>query len=80
MAERMRKSVHDLLIPHLKSPIGHVVTISAGVSASNGRRASADVIAEADKALYRAKMSGRNRVETVTGTETPRGTRLVVLA
>ena len=64
MAERMRKSILELQIPHTKSPTGNVLSISAGVSASAGDRAWAEVIAEADKALYRAKVAGRNRVET----------------
>ena len=64
MAERMRKSILELRIPHVKSPTGSIVSISAGVSATAGHRASAEVIDEADKALYRAKMAGRNRVET----------------
>lgn len=63
MAERMRRSVAELRIPHADSPTGSVVSISAGVSASTGNKASADVVAAADKALYRAKLSGRNRVE-----------------
>jgi diguanylate cyclase (GGDEF)-like protein len=63
MAERMRKAVADLRIPHTASPTGKVVTISAGVSASTGPTSPPDVLAEADKALYRAKSAGRNRVE-----------------
>ena len=66
MAERMRKSVCGLSIPHSHSPTGKVVTISAGVSASTGNKSSATVVAEADKALYRAKLSGRNRVEVAS--------------
>src|SRR6185295_19140345 len=63
IAERMRRSVYDLLIPHAGSPTSQSVSISAGVSEHGGGASPAQVIAEADKALYRAKVSGRNRVE-----------------
>jgi diguanylate cyclase (GGDEF)-like protein len=79
-AERMRKSVHDLMIPHAGSPTGKVVTISAGVSASLGNRSSANVVAEADKALYLAKQFGRNRVEVLDFEPHARPTRLAVIA
>jgi diguanylate cyclase (GGDEF)-like protein len=80
MAERMRKSVHDLMIPHAGSPTGKVVTISAGVSASLGNKSSANVVAEADKALYLAKQFGRNRVEVLDFEPHARPTRLAVIA
>jgi diguanylate cyclase (GGDEF)-like protein len=67
MAERMRKSVLDLQIPHLGSPTGDVVSVSLGVSASTTATAPGELITRADKALYRAKALGRNRVE-VSGT------------
>lgn len=62
MAERMRLAVCGLRIPHAGSP-EHVVTISAGVSGSRATASVADVLSGADRALYRAKSLGRNRVE-----------------
>ena len=63
IAERMRRAVYDLQIPHAGSPTTRMVSISAGVSAYGGGASPAQVIADADKALYRAKVLGRNRVE-----------------
>ncbi len=62
-AERLRRAVEDLRIPHEKNTPG-VVTISFGVAAlSAGEPKSAEnLLREADEALYRAKESGRNRV------------------
>jgi len=62
-AERMRKAIYGLRIPHAASPFDHVVTISVGVSASVGPTSPSEMITEADRALYRAKANGRNRVE-----------------
>jgi diguanylate cyclase (GGDEF)-like protein len=76
----MRKSILELQIPHANSPTGKVISISAGVSASLGRRASAEIIDEADKALYRAKMSGRNRVEVAGTDSAARASRLAISA
>lgn len=65
VAERMRRAVMNLAIPHEASSISRVVTISAGVAAANlNTRADAQAImALADEALYRAKSAGRNCVE-----------------
>ena len=67
-AETLRAGVYDLQIPHSSSRADEVVTISIG--AVTYKPASKEVVApkprelftEADKALYRAKASGRNRV------------------
>ena len=77
IAERMRRSVHDLQIPNAGSPPNHTVSISAGVSEYGGGASAAQVIADADKALYRAKVSGRNRVEMATSTVTGQPRRSV---
>lgn len=68
VAERMRHSIEELDIPHGMSSHGRV-TISVGVASVSepGEHLSATDLSEAaDKALYRAKTSGRNRVEAVT--------------
>lgn len=62
-AERMRNAVLGLRIPHAASQSDHVVTISVGVSVAAGTASPAEAIDQADKALYRAKANGRNRVE-----------------
>lgn len=66
MAERMRRSILELRIPHDRSPTGAVVSISAGVSASPGDALVSDTLSAADRALYLAKATGRNRVEVAT--------------
>ncbi len=43
------------------------VTLSVGVVASEGRNVADSIIRAADEALYRAKSSGRNRVELFEG-------------
>ncbi len=63
-AERFRRAVEQLAIPHDCSPVDNVVTISAGVallSHSDGKSVGA-WLNEADAALYRAKQQGRNQV------------------
>jgi diguanylate cyclase (GGDEF)-like protein len=45
------------------------VTASIGVATSRGEKSSPEeVIQAADKALYRAKAAGRNRIETASAT------------
>lgn len=68
IAERVRYQVEALAIHHVNSPYG-VVTISAGCAVADPRLDSGDVghdalINAADRALYRAKHAGRNRVES----------------
>jgi two-component system chemotaxis response regulator CheY len=63
-AERYRKAIEDLAIPHGFNPPNNIVTISAGVAAlspSAGKSVEA-WLNEADVALYGAKQAGRNRI------------------
>jgi len=59
-ADRTRKAVQDIQFPHVESPLGQL-TISIGV-ASEHKEEWLELVARADKALYKAKQSGRNRV------------------
>jgi diguanylate cyclase (GGDEF)-like protein len=62
--QRMRAGIEQLGVPHVRNPIG-VLTISAGLAVLDPgiTGSAADLLRNADEALYRAKELGRNRVE-----------------
>jgi diguanylate cyclase (GGDEF)-like protein len=65
VADNCRQSIKDLQIPHKSSESADVLTISAGyctVVPESGTGPSL-IIDTADKALYKAKENGRDRVE-----------------
>jgi diguanylate cyclase (GGDEF)-like protein/PAS domain S-box-containing protein len=65
LADRCRKSIESMMIPHGFSKVSDFVTISIGMSTVIPEKGSKPtlIIESADKALYRAKEGGRNRFE-----------------
>ncbi len=65
VAERIRVSVEEHRVPHKDGQLQ--VTISLGLATMNAMTCadSTDLIRLADKALYRSKAEGRNKVSTV---------------
>lgn len=64
VAERLRALVADSKIQH--DAVSFQVTISIGVTLARDERTLETLLSEADRALYRAKELGRNRVEVFT--------------
>lgn len=66
LAEEMRAGVEALEIAHALSQVTDRVTISLGVATivPNLDSSYAELVAEADQALYQAKQGGRNRVKS----------------
>jgi diguanylate cyclase (GGDEF)-like protein len=50
----------------ISGPLSLSVTVSIGLAESQPRTSVGEVIERADKALYKAKQGGRNRIETAT--------------
>jgi diguanylate cyclase (GGDEF)-like protein/PAS domain S-box-containing protein len=71
LAERIRKTVEELAIPHSASDTAEHVTVSLGVVTVYTTKLALpqQVVALADEALYCAKERGRNRVAVATNKE-----------
>jgi diguanylate cyclase (GGDEF)-like protein/PAS domain S-box-containing protein len=63
-AEKVRKSISDLAMPHAYSSVANHITVSLGVISvwQLPGRSISNIVAQADAQLYEAKASGRNRV------------------
>ncbi|MEW6445432.1 MAG: diguanylate cyclase [Pseudomonadota bacterium] len=62
-AKALAEKIRALIAHHPFEPVG-ALTCSFGVTRCDGDATLDDYLMQADKALYRAKESGRNRVET----------------
>ncbi len=69
VAEEVRTNVQTLQIPHELSKVSNYVSLSLGVATMVPEEGGCaeDIVAMADKALYKAKESGRNRSIGSTG-------------
>ena len=74
-AERLRRVVEDLAVPH---PDGGVVTVSVGVAGPAEGGEARTPRRAADAALYAAKARGRNRVELAGTKESGAPIRIMV--
>ncbi len=72
LAETMREGVQTLHLEHVASPTATWVTLSLGVAClvPGSDTTSAQLLQIADRALYRAKATGRNRSEVGTAEQT----------
>ncbi|MBC7217619.1 MAG: diguanylate cyclase [Candidatus Caldatribacterium sp.] len=62
IAERLREEVEERSFPHPQSPTARVVTISCGACGRENATSATTLFTYADRALYFAKQTGRNRV------------------
>ncbi len=76
LATHIRQRVADLKYPHIPGAQHPYVSVSIGIASARAgdRDAVAELVARADSAMYRAKASGRNRIELSPGTDAPLGT------
>jgi len=62
VARQLEANVRAVRIPHADSPVDGNVTVSVGVAVCEGDATIAQLLANADAQLYRAKAEGRGRV------------------
>jgi diguanylate cyclase (GGDEF)-like protein len=66
LAKNLVQKIEGMGIPHPMSECSKYVTVSIGLASAipNDHNSQTQLLDKADKALYTAKQSGRNRVET----------------
>jgi PleD family two-component response regulator len=65
VGEGIRRALHDLALLHVQNPPSRLVTASVGAATARPAQATTDcgtLVAAADRALYAAKDSGRDRL------------------
>ncbi|MBT8143320.1 MAG: sensor domain-containing diguanylate cyclase, partial [Gammaproteobacteria bacterium] len=74
LSEKMQKRVAELAIPHGASPVAETVTLSIGIASviPGPHYDPLELVSAADRALYQAKGSGRNRVVVAEQATHPR--------
>jgi diguanylate cyclase (GGDEF)-like protein len=71
LADRHRTHIQDAALPHARNTPHGVVTLSAGIADARPGETPEQVLHRADRALYRAKALGRNRVAASNPATTP---------
>jgi diguanylate cyclase (GGDEF)-like protein len=64
-SETLRTAIEQLVVEYQGKSLGQV-TMSFGIASSDGGKALDGLIGAADRALFRAKRAGRNRIEVAT--------------
>ena len=78
VAERVRHAFQ--VAPKMAGGLSITATVSAGVATAGTTAKLETVLEAADRALYRAKASGRNRVERDAGRTSPAGAPTIRVA
>jgi diguanylate cyclase (GGDEF)-like protein/PAS domain S-box-containing protein len=71
VAERIQEEIRELKIEHKTSPVSQYITASFGVTAVeySPKLSLEEIVDTADKLMYKAKASGRNRIEFAARSE-----------